>query len=550
MTKLIIPSVWLLIPARGGSKTIPRKNLRLLADKPLLLHILEEAHKIYSREQIIVSTDDEEISQVVKDYAQIHVRPSHLATDSATLDVVALEVAHWLLENKARPEDTLLTVQPTSPFLRVATIQKAVECLQNNARSVITVKDDRHLRWTRDENGNPQPLFTRRVNRQWQPVTLAETGGIIGTHIGDLVENGTRILHPITLLEVDRDEGLDIDTYADWAVAEFLARQQRIVIRADASKLLGMGHVYRALALAQELNEHNLKIVTRKDDEYQLGADFFAQHPYPLETIDDDDKFLLFLDEFQPHIVILDILDTAESFILSVKARSQKVVSLEDLGAGAYHADVVINDLYTDLYPQQNHWYGVQHAVLGVQFETVLPRGPVQEVVETILIAFGGTDPLNLTAKTLAALSQIAYQGEVIVVLGPGYVHDPANLANLRLRGKVLKAIKNMAWVMREADLAITSAGRTVTELMSLGIPTLVMCQNTRELRHTHASGPYGVINLGLGEHVAISTLAHHIDVLLQQYQLRQDMQARALQAVKNRSNRQIVQRILETISQ
>ena len=540
---------WILIPARGGSKAVPRKNLRQLAGKPLILHVLANMGEDFARDQIIVSTDDLEIEQLVKPFALIHPRPRHLATDSATLDQVASAVAEWLIENGAHPDDALLTIQPTSPFIRSTTILRGLRALADGASSVLTVRDDRHLRWTIDKNEKPEPLFTERLNRQWLPPILAETGGLIGTRISYLLEKKTRIVQPVALLEVSSEEGLDIDDFKDWAVAKFIANRKRIVIRTDGGPTLGMGHIYRAIALAQELGEHQLMIVACDQEGYQLGAEFLAAQPYPLQTITDEADFYAILDVFRPDVTILDILDTTEAFMGEVVKRSKGVVTLEDLGPGSRLADVVINDLYTDFYPQKNHWYGVQNAILSPHFETINPHQKTNEQVEKILIAFGGTDPKNLTLKALMALSELDYIGEVIVVLGPGYSHGSVDLLDFQLQGVIHRSVKNMAMLMQTADLAITSAGRTVTELMTLGIPTLVMCQNSRELRHTHASSPFGVMNLGLGEHVAAQTLAQYIVMLLKDFQLRCDMRERALQATQGRFNRKIAQRILAVAS-
>jgi spore coat polysaccharide biosynthesis predicted glycosyltransferase SpsG len=225
---------------------------------------------------------------------------------------------------------------------------------------------------------------------------------------------------------------------------------------------------------------------------------------------------------------------------------AKTLVSLEDLGPGSRLADIVINDLYTDAYPKQSHWYGVQNAILAPQFELITPRAEVRPNVEHVLVTFGGTDPCDLTRKALAALQSLQFAGRVTVVLGPGYAHGAISTSEYNLQGEVLQAVANMAAVMREADVAVTSAGRTVTELMTLGIPTVVLCQNLRELRHSHASSPFGVINLGLGEHAGVDAVAQHLQLLLSDAALRREMQQRALRSVSKRSNRAIAQRILD----
>lgn len=537
--------VWLVIPARGGSKGIPGKNLRLLAGRPLLEHLLARLERWAPCERVIVTTDDEEIAALARGRATIHPRSAALAGDRTTLDEVVADVAAWLRERGAADSDLVLTLQPTSPFLRPTSILRAVELMRGGAETVLTVREDRHLRWTRDADGRPRPLFAERVNRQWLPETWAETGGIIGGRLGRILETGSRIHEPVALLELDPTEGLDIDDYAHWAVAEYYAGRKSIVIRADAAPQLGMGHVFRAMALAHELASHDVVIVTRSDGPYALGAEYLRRTPYRVEILAHEEEFLPYCHRRAPDIAVLDVLDTSEALVRAVAECSGFVVSFEDLGPGARLADVVINDLYTDFLPAENHWYGVQHAVLAPAFERISPREGARPAVEHVLVTFGGTDPAGLTVKALDAVARAGHRGRVTVVLGPGYQGEEPDLRSRGIEGQVLRDVANMAELMREADIALTSGGRTVAELMTVGVPTVVMCQNMREMRHTHASSPFGVMNVGLGELVDVDTLASYVRMLIDQPELRKDMRRRALQAVSERSNAAIAQRIL-----
>lgn len=537
---------WFMLPARGGSKGVPRKVLRDLGGKPLIRHLLEALAVHVPQERVVVSTDSDEIAQVCQGLAIIHPRPAELAEDRSTLDEVAVAVARWLQERGAKADDLLITLQPTSPFLRYATIERGIDMLQSGHESVLTVRRDPHLRWSLDEAGLPVPLYKARVNRQWATPCFVETGGLIAARIGRIVASGTRIQAPTALLELDEKEGLDIDTHADWAMAEFYARRRRIVIRGDAGTKLGMGHVHRMAALASELASNELLLVTRRDAPHELGAQFLSALPYKVEAIDAEEGFFAALERERPHIVILDVLDTSEEYVERVRKCGGFIVTLEDLGAGARHADLVINDLYTDFLPQQNHWYGLQYAMVNPVFETVAPREAVRDRVQKVVVSFGGTDPNNLTIKALAALSSVKFSGETVVVLGPGYAHTAFELKDFGLRGELHRNVKNMALLTCDADIAITAAGRTVTELMTVGVPMIAMCQNMNELRHTHASSPFGVINLGLGQHVDPTTLAEYIQMLIADKRLRADMRMRGLQAVHDRSNRKIALGILE----
>src|SRR5699024_11158822 len=103
-------NIWFLIPARSGSKGIPKKNVRLLNGKPLICHVLDTLLEIADKEHVIVSTDGEEIKSLTEGKASIHDRSAVNANDEATLDDVAKEVTQHLLESgKASQKDVLIT---------------------------------------------------------------------------------------------------------------------------------------------------------------------------------------------------------------------------------------------------------------------------------------------------------------------------------------------------------------------------------------------------------------------------------------------------------
>ncbi len=461
------------------------------------------------------------------------------------MDSVALETCKRLRTLGARDEDVLVTVQPTCPFVRAKTISDCVERLDEDTRTVLTVADDRHLRWTIAADGRPVPMYAARVNRQRQEPVYRETGGVIATYLGDVLKTGSRIQQGhVDVVEVDKREAIDIDDYPDFLVAQHFAQRRKALIRADGSHALGVGHIYRALALATELFAYSLEIVTRSDGDFALGHRLLAGHSFPLRAIDADDAFFEIAAQVQPDVVFLDILNTETATIETLRRSARKIVTFEDLGEGAGGADLVVNDLYLSEQWPGNVLSGVENALLSNAFEHVPPRRGAKERVERLLLVFGGTDPSNLTERALAAAAVAGFKDEVTVVLGPGRADRPVSLADYGLNGEVLHSVSDMAHLMSSADLAISSAGRTVTELMTMGVPTLVLCQNRRELLHTHASMPYGVMNLGLGQLVDTETLGNTLGYLLGDVDLRRRMNALMLNATADRRNGAIVRRI------
>ena len=540
-------TTWVMIPARGGSVGVPRKNVRMLKDKPLIAWAIDHCREVVDARHIIVMTDDEEIANIAMQRG-CRVMREETTTGKQTLDDVARKVISELISDGAKADDIFVTVQPTCPFIKSQRIIEAERLLREGAGSVLTVTDDRHLTWTRDDNGAARPLYAARVNRQLLPTTLRETGGVIATTIGAFQQHNTRIVQPVELIEVGSDESLDIDTFADFKIAEYLAHRLRIVLRANAGRNLGMGHVYRTLALAQELAEHEVVIV--HDSESTLAADFFAKHPFTTHVVQDNDDFVMWLESRGGHtdLVILDQLDTTAEYVQSLKKVASKVVTFEDLGEGALQADLVVSDLYSNPNVSlENQLNGIRNAILSPAFNESVAPIEFRETVEKILVVFGGTDPSDLTQKTLEALSSIKFAGEVLVVRGLGTEAAP-DLKALGLTGEVLHNVTHMPSLMGSVDLAISSAGRTITELLTLGVPTVCMAQNSKELTHTHASAEFGVLNIGLGKLCTVETLASHIAHVLTDTDMRRTLHQRAVAATAGRSNAAVIERIVKLI--
>lgn len=538
-------NLWIMIPARGGSRGVPRKNVRKLAGVPLIVHVIRTALQACDPGRIIVITDDDEIAEISAT-EKVRVVREPKTTGKATLDGVALKVADEIEQLGAGPGDIFLTLQPTCPFLRPERIEEALTMFANGAGSVITVVDDRHLNWRLDENGDPVPAYKARVNRQQIEPFFRESGAIIGCRLGDLRKHGTRIVQPIRLIEVSKDEAIDIDSFTDWAVAEYLCSRRKILLRADASKSLGMGHTYRTLAIAQEIARHKILIAT--DSAKPLGQEFFSRFPFDVVSVDGDSGFVELVREHTPDMVVLDQLDTSADYVRAIKQHATKVITFEDLGPGAIEADLLVSDLYKNLdLPDDRQLTGISNAILAPNFESVTQIAPFRDKVEHILVVFGGTDPSGLTKKTLSALSLSGYSGTVSVVLGPGADHN-VSLSDYSLSGEIFSNVTHMPGVMLKADLALCSAGRTITELVSLGVPVLCLCQNEKELTHTHASARFGVVNLGLGAMVEPATLAAHIAHVRNSITLRATLRKRALRETETRSNAAVIQRIMQKI--
>jgi hypothetical protein len=535
---------FIVIPARGGSAGVPRKNVRLLAGEPLIARTIKTALAATLPGRVVVITDDDEIEEISLFYGAVVTREEK-TTGKATLDQVMVRTIPFLRELGATDADVLLTMQPTCPFITSTRVREAMKAFADGAGSVLTVIDDRHLGWRIDEGGNPRPDYAARVNRQQLPPHFRESGAIIGARIGDVSKFETRIVEPISLIELPEGEALDIDTFGDWAIAEHLATRRRILLRTDAARELGMGHAYRTLALAYALARHEITIVLSADK--PLGVGFFQEYPFKIETVEDELGFLNLARKTRADLIVLDQLDTHKELV-ALLGENSKIVTFEDLGSGAEQADLLVADLYENPnVPAERQLTGVQNSILAPSFESLPRKNKFRDRADDVLLLFGGTDPSNLAIKALESLQSISFKGRVTLVRGLGAsLVDPAKFGNLNLQ--ILSNVKNMPALMAKADIAISSAGRTITELSCIGVPTLCLAQNAKELTHTHTTVNNGVIMLGLGSLVSVETLGAHISKLCDDAELRRTLHERALNATAGRNNTSIVARIMRKI--
>lgn len=517
-----------VIPARGGSKAIPRKNVRLMAGKPLVSYAISCAKECTYNFDVVVTTDDDEIKTISKWYgSEIVDRPKALAGDSVTLDPVVFHAVQEMEQRKQLRYDIVITMQPTSPLLSVETLTKAVVFFLNgNYDTVISGINDSRLSW-RIEDSIYVPNYEKRLNRQFLPKDIKETGAFVITKREYVTENG-RFGKKISVFEVPEKEAGDIDTPQDWWIAENELNKKNILIRLDGYNRIGMGHIYRGLQLISGLINHNVRFVI--SDKSDIGIKKLEESNYPYTVIRDNYEIFELIKKYNTDIVINDILDTDADYIFKLKDSGVRVINFEDEGSGADYADVVINALYEKNTFASHKYYGSDYYLIRDEFAMrAIPE--FRSEVKEILIVFGGTDPCDLTKKTLCALKDIE-NVHVTVILGLGYQNRSeiesmvSNMPNI----EVLQNVKMMSEYMGKADIAISSQGRTMLELAAMGVPTILISENEREAMHEFGSIKNGYLNLGAGVLVAEMTICQTVKWLMQCPQIRHNMHKQMMQ--------------------
>jgi CMP-N-acetylneuraminic acid synthetase/spore coat polysaccharide biosynthesis predicted glycosyltransferase SpsG len=518
------PSVLVVIPARGGSKGIPRKNLRSLAGKPLVSYAIETALASTFGPAVVVTSDDAEILSVAQALGAIpHRRPDALGADDVTLDGVVAEALDAASVRLGSSYDVVVTLQPTSPLIRSETVDEAIRRLlaDPDLDTVLSATDDTHLRWTL-RDGIPTPDYTARLNRQQLPQTYRETGGVFATRAHAITPEN-RIGSRVAILAVDGPEAIDIDNQEHWALCEWHLGRRDVLFVVTGNHEVGLGHVHNALTVADALTRHRVRFLVDCDSE--LAADAIAKRHHPVviqrqEQLEEDVR------DLAPDLVINDRLDTTARYMKALKADGLVVVNFEDLGPGARLADLVINAIYPERERLPNHYFGHRYYCPRPEFVVVKPS-PVRQVAQRVLVTFGGTDPGDLTERVTRVIAPIARDADVEIhaILGLGYQH-PTTWAQTR-NVQVHRSVDDMARQMAEADIVFTSAGRTVFEVACVGTPGIVLAQNERETTHLFASEANGFVNLGLASEVMDDEIEAAFVRLLRDPSARADMHSR-----------------------
>lgn len=514
-----------VIPARGGSDRVPYLNIRRLGDAPLLAHTIRAAREARGIDRIVVSTDDETVAEVARQHgAEVpFLRPKELSGDLSSLMPV---VRHAVAESeKGHPKaDVVLILQATTPFRQARSIEEALAKIATGRFSaVVSVTSDLSLRW-RAEDEKLRPLFDRAGRRDEQEPVYLENGAIVA--IGrDVLERDPRFGAAVGFVVLDKREGFTVHDLEDFWMAERLLREPRILFRVDGSRSMGMGHVYRSLAVAEALREGSrAEIAFLMSADHAEGITAVSKSGYPVRVFKPGGLEALIdsIRDFAPSVVINDLPLVEETYLRSLARLGSITINLvdtlDDLERVSRDAQFVISVMNEDRETPEGFYGGPAFAILRRHFqgrERVFREKPLK-----ILLTFGGADPQALTLKVARALAPLTRDLEVISVAGPAFPHTQVFEALQRTLQQKLPLVRGaevqIADLMLDADLVLCSGGMSVYEIAALGTPGVVLAQNAREDRRMREFARFGTIEyLGLGVDVDENTISEAVRRLL-----------------------------------
>lgn len=230
-----------LIPARGGSKSIPRKNIRPFAGHPLIAYSISAGLAADTVTRVIVSTDNEEIAEISRLYGAEtpFLRPEKFSKDNTPDLPVFQHALEWLYNYEENLPEIIVQLRPTSPFRRVTHINQAVYRLlehpeADSVRTVCVPFQNPFKMWRIRQDGTMEPLLETEIKepynmpRQALPEVYWQTGYVDAAWVDTIMTKNSMTGDHILPLVIDPSEWIDIDSPDDWRRAERLLESQEI----------------------------------------------------------------------------------------------------------------------------------------------------------------------------------------------------------------------------------------------------------------------------------------------------------------------------------
>lgn len=218
-----------VIPARGGSKGIPRKNIRSLAGKPLIAYNIEQARRSRYISRLVVSTDDDEIAAVARQYgAEVVWRPAEISGDTASSESALLHVLESLRQGEGYLPEILVFLQCTSPLTLAEDMDGTVQALlDQDADSALAVIPFHYFLWRQTEKDAVGINHDKRIRplRQEREPQYLETGAVYVMRVEGFVRARHRFFGKTAMYIMPAERRLEIDDPVDFQIAEVLLHQ-------------------------------------------------------------------------------------------------------------------------------------------------------------------------------------------------------------------------------------------------------------------------------------------------------------------------------------
>ena len=583
-----------IIQARMSSSRLPGKVMKPLAGKPIIWHIYDRASKCRYVDKVIVATSmdpsDDPLSEfclknamnlyrgsldnVLSRFTEILAKDSYsyfvritgdcplihpefidnqiLALKEFAADMVWCEYSSSVLEGQgAHSSRSLFYIQENSKDGRdlehvgspyYVSHPEEFKIVKMSLPEEFRVSD---LRLTVDEEKDYQ-LFSRIYDALWTDkswVDLIKAIKWLRMH-PEIASINKEVFHKkLNIENQEKCKGWrELPKVGKWTYKRQKKQVVNILFRCDGSHEIGMGHVVRCLALADELQENCDCLVSFAMRTSEIGIEKIKQFyrvmiPDEAQQIFDYESWLAdCINTTKANVLILDVRDgLSKSVLRNIKQKFDiKIVTIDDPEDKRLEADLAFYPPVPQV--KRIDWTGFtgelyvgwEWVILRKEFAEIKDKRSInskssivnrQSSIPMVLVTMGGTDPQGMTLKAVKALELLEEEFEAVMVLGAGF-QQKKELHNLLSACKhcfdVRENVENMAELMAQSDLAVASFGVTAYELAAMGVPAIYLCLTEDHAESALAFVEEGMaISLGVFTHVNSEMIARGISNIL-----------------------------------
>ena len=559
-----------IVQARMGSSRLPGKVLTPLAGKPVLWHVIHRLRKCRLVQRFVIATTDRPADDPLAEFARQQdvelvrgpednvlqrfamaarqVAPDVMVRVTGDAPLIDPETLDLFISRLNEEHGDYCTSDPSPPRV----IHEGFCTFTRNAfeRLLQEAPDDPAAREHITAYFKEHPESYRIVYQPKDPKHVFEGARLSVDTPADFrfmeaiyqrlnAAPGEAAVADVVSLLRDQPQLLKINCHIHQKAAR--EKTRRILVRCDGNEAIGLGHVVRSIALADELRESYGFGVTFAMVSGRVGREMVEQSGFPVEIKPQHAEEAEWIQDIiarrPTDALVLDIrTELPPEALKGYRQQGALVVAIDDTSERRREADLVFSPLIPQL--EQMDWTGFSGKILAGSQYVLLRRnfvGPVPDPgnsIPKILISMGASDPAGLIFKVVDALEALREVFQAVLVVGRAFNQRQALAERMESVWRpydIRDNVENMAALMAEADLAIASFGMTVYELAATGVPAVVIClTNDHALSARTLARAGSIVNLGVHEHLRPEEIAKAVRELLNDRSQRQEMRARA----------------------
>jgi N-acylneuraminate cytidylyltransferase len=473
-----------IIPARGGSKRIPRKNIKSFCGKPILSYSIAAARESGCFDEIMVSTDDPEIAEIARlNGATVpFLRSEATSNDHAGILEVLQEVVERYRTESGKSFDSICCILPTAPLILHADIARARSILDSgHFDSVFPVVRFSYpiLRSLKMDGDRVSMIWPENYSKRSQDLSPAfhDVGQFYWMRPEPCFSKGRVFTDNSSGIEIPELRVQDIDTDEDWRICELKHRflnRKRVLILTEAGPDIGMGHATRCRSLARKFEDKDCTVTlwVHSDQGLDLPGGI------PSRSWWEGDEALL-EEVGSVDLVVLDSFRISKMLLDRIQKVARGFVSIDDYPRREYATGLVVDwtvGAKASWFPRATP----DSLLLGPGFCSLRPAywNPAPRTafhLRRVLVSFGGTDVRSLTLPCLDALCNRFPDLEFHAVVRTDTLASATGTAPANLRVHSDLDDNEMAALMRHCQLAVCGGGQTLYELASCGCPAVAI---------------------------------------------------------------------------